>query len=86
MIDLVYKALSDANRRQILTLLKQKDMSVTEILQNFDLTPASISHHLSILKQANLVIAERQGQFIYYSLNISVFEESMKHILKLFKK
>lgn len=83
-MDIVYKALSDKNRREILTLLKRQDMSVTEIQQYFDITPASLSHHLNMLKQANLVIAERKGQFIYYSLNMSVFEESLKMIMKLF--
>ena len=84
-IDLAFKALSDPNRRNILLLLKKNDMTAGEILNHFDVTPASISHHLNVLKQANLVISERNGQFINYSLNISVFEESGKHIMKIFK-
>lgn len=85
MIDAVFKALSDSNRRKILTLLKKEDMSVGEILKHFEITMASLSHHLDILKRANLVIPERKGQQIIYSLNLSVFEEVMKTFMKFFK-
>lgn len=85
MIDSVFKALSDPNRREILSLLKKKDMPVKEIAENFDITLASLSHHLDILKRAQLVVTERKGQMIYYSLNTSVFEEVMKTFLKFFK-
>lgn len=71
----VFKALSDKTRRKILELLKEKDMTAGDIAEYFNITKASISHHLSILKQAGLVSDERDGQFIYYSLNTSVFEE-----------
>lgn len=71
----VFKALSDKTRRKILELLKEKDMTAGEIADYFNITKASISHHLNILKQADLVSDERKGQFIYYSLNTSVFEE-----------
>lgn len=74
-MDSVFKALSDKNRRKILSLLKKRDMTVGEIQKHFSITPASLSHHLDILKRANLVIAEREGQFIKYSLNTSVFED-----------
>jgi len=84
MIDAVFKALSDPNRRKILTLLKKKDMPVSKILKHFNITMASLSHHLDILKRANLVISERQGQQIIYSLNISVFEEVMKTFIQFF--
>ncbi len=80
-MDSIYKALWDANRRKILEILKEKDMSVSELLSNFDITQASLSHHLDILKRANLVIDERKGQFIIYSLNVSVFEEFVKWLL-----
>lgn len=86
MIDSVFKALSDLNRREILSLLKKKDMPVKDIAQHFNITLASLSHHLDILKRADLVIAERKGQMIYYSLNTSVFEEVMKTFLQFFKK
>ena len=71
----LFKALSDKTRREILERLKEKDMTAGEIAECFNITKASISHHLSILKQASLVTDERNGQFIYYSLNTSVFED-----------
>ena len=86
MMDSVFKAMADPNRRKILNLLKKKDMPVKEIAENFDITLASISHHLDILKRADLVIAERQGQMIIYSLNLSVFEEVVKMFMKFFNK
>jgi DNA-binding transcriptional ArsR family regulator len=70
-----FKALSDNTRRKILDLLKEKDMTAGDIADYFQITKPSISHHLSILKQAGLVSDERKGQFIYYSLNTSVFED-----------
>jgi len=84
-MDSVFKAMSDKNRREILTLLKEKDMTVTEIQSHFKITPASLSHHLSILKQVNLVVAEREGQFIKYSLNLSVFEQMAQLFFNFFK-
>jgi DNA-binding transcriptional ArsR family regulator len=74
-MDSVFKALSDPTRRTILKLLKRRDMNVTEIAQHFAITGATLSHHLDTLKQANLVVTERRGQFIIYSLNTSVLED-----------
>lgn len=85
-MDQVFKALADKNRREILELLRKKDMSVTELLENFSITQASLSHHLDILKRAKLVIDERRGQFIFYSLNMSVAEELMEWLFKRFGK
>ena len=85
-MDSIYKALSDKNRRKILTLLRKKDMTVTELLRYFSITQASLSHHLDTLKRANLVIDEREGQFIRYSLNISVFEEFVSSMFDLLGK
>lgn len=85
-MDTVFKALADQNRRKILEILKEKDMTVGEISEHFTMTGASLSHHLNILKKANLVIWERQGQFIRYSLNTSVFEEVLKLFITLFGK
>jgi DNA-binding transcriptional ArsR family regulator len=85
-MDSVFKALSDPNRRNILTLLKKKDLSVTQLQKHFKISGASLSHHLDILKRARLVIAERQGQFIFYSLNTSVFEQITKFFFDKFKK
>ena len=84
-MDSLFKALADPNRRKIIQLLKNKDLSVTDMLEKFDFTQASLSHHLDILKRADLVTTERRGQFIIYSLNTSVFEETAAIFLNLFK-
>lgn len=72
-----FKALSDPVRREILTLLKNGAMSAGEIGSHFDMTGATISYHLSILKKANLIFETRQKNYIFYELNISVVEEVM---------
>lgn len=74
-LNLAFKALSDATRRQILNMLQKGDLSAGDIADQFNITKPSISHHLSILKQANLVQDIRKGQNIYYSLNTTVFQE-----------
>lgn len=84
-LNITFKALQDPTRRKILELLKKRDLSAGEIGKYFDITLPSLSHHLSILKNANLVTSERQGQEIIYSLNLSVFEEAAKAIIKFFK-
>ena len=71
------KALADPIRREILNLLKNGRMAAGEICDRFDVTGASISRHLSVLKEADLVRDKREGQFIYYELNASVLEEIM---------
>jgi len=71
------KALADPIRREILNLLKSGRMSAGEITSHFPVTAASISRHLSVLKEADLVRDTREGQFIYYELNASVLEEIM---------
>ena len=70
-----FKALSDPTRREILNLLKRGDLSAGEIADRFDMTAATISHHLSVLKQADLILDRREGKYIYCQLNLSVFEE-----------
>ncbi len=72
-----FKALSDPARREILVLLKQGRLSAGEIGSHFDMTGATISYHLSILKKAELVHESREKNFIYYELNTSVVEEVM---------
>lgn len=72
-----FKALSDPVRREILTLLKNGAMSAGEIGSHFDMTGATISYHLSILKKANLIFETRQKNYIFYELNISVVEDVM---------
>ena len=72
-----FKALSDPVRRDILTLLKKGSLSAGEIGSHFDMTGATISYHLSILKKADLIFENKQKNFIYYELNVSVVEEVM---------
>ncbi len=69
------KALSDPIRREILNLLKQGRLSAGEISGHFPVTDASISRHLSVLKEADLIRDTREGKFIYYELNATVLEE-----------
>ena len=78
-----WSALADPTRRRILTLLKNQDMNAGEIAEHFNMTKPSISHHLSQLKQADLVRAEKHGQNIIYSLNVSVFEEILQLVSDL---
>lgn len=71
------RALSDPIRREILNLLKSGRLSAGEITEHFDVTAASISRHLSVLKEADLIRDTRQGKFIYYDINTSVLEETL---------
>ena len=71
------KALADPIRREILNLLKGGRLSAGEIADHFPVTGASISRHLSVLREADLVRDKRDGKFIYYELNASVLEEIM---------
>lgn len=77
------KALSDPIRREILNLLKSGRMSAGQIVDHFPVTGASISRHLSVLKEADLIRDTREGKFIYYDLNASVLEEIMLWITDL---
>lgn len=72
-----FKALSDPVRRNILVLLKNGRLSAGEIASNFDMTGATISYHLSQLKKAGLIFESKHKNYIYYELNITVFEEVM---------
>ena len=72
-----FKALSDPVRRDILMMLKKERLSAGEIGSHFDMTGATISYHLSILKKADLVFEHKEKNFIYYELNVSVVEEVM---------
>lgn len=71
------KALSDPTRREILKLLRKQKLSAGEICSHFPTAGATVSHHLSILKQADLIRSEKDGKFIFYELNLSVMEELM---------
>ena len=78
-----FKALSDPIRREILMMLRDGSMSAGEIGSYFDMTGATISYHLGILKKADLVLESREKNFIYYELNTSVLEEIMLWISEL---
>lgn len=78
-----FKALSDPERRKILELLKTGSMSAGEIASNFDTTGATISYHLKILKQSDLIFEKREKNYIYYQLNVTVLEDLMLWIANL---
>jgi DNA-binding transcriptional ArsR family regulator len=84
--NLVFKALADPTRRKIILLLKETDMTAGEIAGHFDMTKPSISHHLNVLKQSSLVTDERKGQNIYYSLNMTVFQEVINYFFNITHK
>lgn len=79
------QALSDPTRRQILQMLNNKDMTAGEIADVFNISKPSISHHLNKLKDAELVVTERNGQSIIYALNSSVLQESLQELMGLFQ-
>jgi len=81
----LFKALNDETRRQIVELLKEKDMNAGEIAERFNISKPSISHHLDILKRADLVTSEKKGQFIVYSLNTTILEDLINWIINLKK-
>ena len=78
----VFKALNDPTRREILQLLRQRNMTAGEIVEQFNISGPSISHHLDLLKQANLVQSVKEGQFIYYSLNTTVVDDILKWLMQ----
>ncbi len=81
-MNIIFKALNDPTRREILQLLQERDMTAGEIVERFKISGPSISHHLDLLKQAKLVIAEKDGQYVYYSLNTTVVDEIMKWFMQ----
>lgn len=85
-MNLLFKALRDPTRRRILEMLKERDRTVGEISEAFPISTPSISHHLDLLKQAQLVSARKNGQFVTYSLETTVLDESLGWLLNLIKK
>lgn len=77
------KTLADPTRREILNLLKNGKLPAGEIAEHFDITPAAISRHLSVLKDADLISDTREGKFIFYELNATVLEEILLWISDL---
>lgn len=82
----LFKALNDDTRRRIIELLKDKSMNAGDIAGHFNISKPSISHHLDILKQADLIRSEKRGQFVQYSLNTSILEDLLSWILDLKNK
>ena len=78
-----FKAVGDPTRREILDILKSGQKTAGEIGEHFEATGATISHHLSVLKQAGLISDEKKGKYIYYELNMSVFQEIISWITSL---
>ena len=81
-MNILFKALNDQTRRDIVELLKGGDMTAGDIADEFNISRPSISHHLDLLKQAGLVEAVKEGQFITYSLNTTVVDDILKWFLQ----
>lgn len=79
----LFKALNDPTRRKILKILQSQDCTAGEIADVFDISKPSISHHLDVLKRADLIRGKREGQFIHYSINTTVLEEAANWFLDL---
>ena len=82
-MDMVFRALKDPTRRHILQLLRSGDLTAGAIADHFAISKPSISHHLDLLKRADLVVAERRGQFLHYRLNTTVVEELLAWVIDL---
>jgi DNA-binding transcriptional ArsR family regulator len=83
--DGAFRALADPTRRHILELLARRDLTAGEIAEQFPVAFATVSRHLSVLKDAGLVDTEREGQFIRYSLNTTVYQEVVRYLMKVLK-
>ena len=83
---MLFKALRDPTRRRILEMLKERDLTVSEISEAFEMSTPSISYHLDLLKHAQLVSGRKNGQFVTYSLETTVLDESLGWLLELIKK
>jgi ArsR family transcriptional regulator, arsenate/arsenite/antimonite-responsive transcriptional repressor len=79
-----FKALADPTRREILRLLREGEKTAGELAERFDMAKPSVSHHFSVLKQAGLITARREGQQIHYSLNTTVVEDLLAVVWDLF--
>ena len=86
ILNALFKALNDPIRRDILDLLKDKDMSAGDISEHFNIGKPTISHHLDLLRQAGLVTSAKQGQFIIYSISTTVLDEMLQWIYQIKSK
>lgn len=82
-IDEIFRALSDPTRREILRLLRSRDMTAGEIAERFPLAKSTLSGHFNVLKHAGLVVSERMGTSIVYSLNLAAYEEALAAVMTL---
>jgi DNA-binding transcriptional ArsR family regulator len=85
IMNALFKALNDETRRQILDLLKDRNMNAGEIAGHFNISKPSISHHLDILKRADLITSEKKGQYVNYALNTTILEDLLSWIITLKK-
>jgi DNA-binding transcriptional ArsR family regulator len=85
-MDAVFKALSDATRREILRLLSHGEKTAGELAEQFDMTKPSMSHHFTVLKQADLISSRREGQQIWYRLNTTVAQDAMTWVFDLVER
>ncbi|KQC09567.1 MAG: hypothetical protein APR54_12680 [Candidatus Cloacimonas sp. SDB] len=81
--DKVFKAISDKNRRKIISLLRKRDMTAGEIADQFNISKPSVSEHLKILKNADLINSEKRGQYIIYFLNLTILQEIVTYFLQI---
>lgn len=79
----LFKALNDETRRRIIELLRERDMNAGEIAEHFNISKPSISHHLDLLKKADLITSEKKGQFVIYSINTSVLEDVINWLTQI---
>ncbi len=85
-MEYIFKALNDETRRRILELLREREMTAGEIADEFEISKPSISHHLELLKKADLITQERNGQYIIYAINTTVFDDIIVWIINLQNK
>jgi DNA-binding transcriptional ArsR family regulator len=83
-LDATIRALADPTRREILRMLRESDLAAGEIAARFDMTAPTVSHHLSVLKDAGLVQAERDGRSVVYSIDTTVVQEFLAEMMRFF--
>ena len=84
-IDDIFRALSDPTRREILRLLRSRDMTAGEIAERFSLAKSTLSGHFNVLKHAGLIVSERTGTTIVYSLNLAAYEEALAGVMSILR-
>lgn len=84
-MDKLFKALDDKTRRDILDILKDKDLTAGQIAEHFEMTKPSISYHLDLLKQGGLVLSKKKGQYVYYYINTEVLDNTIRWFFSLIK-